>query len=303
MPELPEVQTTVNGINTRVLGMRIEDVWTSYVSRYYFGKNSIKDPKYFEYFHKNTVGATIKKAERRAKNILIHLDNSHTIVIHMKMTGHIMHGEYTFDARLGWSPKDKKGPLADPFNRFIRLCFTLDNGKHLVMSDMRRFASVSLYPSHEVGELFKKTGPEPLHDDFTFNNFLDAVSRKKGKVIKIVLLDQEVIAGVGNIYADESLWRAGIDPRSKVEKVPREKMKLLYLAVREVLKSGIDFGGDSMSDYRNIDGERGKFQEKHNAYKKKGHKCNKRGCKGVIERIVVGTRGTHFCPVHQERFV
>ena len=112
-------------------------------------------------------------------------------------------------------------------------------------------------------------------------------------------MDQSVIAGVGNIYSDEALWRAGIHPEERVRDIDEAKLKSLYTATIEVLKKGIDFGGDSMSDYRNIDGERGEFQEKHEAYRRTGKPCMKRGCSGTIQRKIVGGRSAHFCSVHQ----
>ncbi len=286
MPELPEVQTTVSGLNRSVSGLRIDDVWTEYNSPYFHGGDTIKDPEYFKYFKKNVTGAKIKNVTRRAKNILIHLSNDFTILIHMKMTGHVMYGNYN---------------RKDPFNRFIRLIFYLSNGKTMELCDTRKFAKVTLLPSktmHETVHL-KGIGPEPLEKEFTFKVFKKQLNIRPQYKIKLALLDQTLIAGIGNIYSDESLWRAGVHPETLVKRVSDLKLKELYKAIRTTLSMGIDFGGDSMSDYRNIDGERGKFQEKHMAYKRKGEKCLKKGCKGKIVRIVVGGRGTHYCDMHQ----
>ncbi len=286
MPELPEVQTTVSGLDRKIRGLVITDVWTEYNSPYFHGGDTIKDPKYFKYFKKNVTGAKIKSVTRRAKNILIHLSNDFTILIHMKMTGHVMYGNYN---------------RKDPFNRFIRLIFYLSNGKTMELCDTRKFAKVTLLPSktmHETVHL-KGIGPEPLEKEFTFNVFKEQLNIRPQYKIKLALLDQSLIAGIGNIYSDESLWRSGIHPETLVKKLTDIKLRELYKAIRTTLSMGIDFGGDSMSDYRNIDGERGKFQEKHMAYRRKGEKCLKKGCKGMIVRIVVGGRGTHYCNVHQ----
>ena len=115
-------------------------------------------------------------------------------------------------------------------------------------------------------------------------------------------MDQSVVAGVGNIYSDEALWLSGIHPTSIVSKIPEKKLKELLKAVIAVLKKGIDFGGDSTSDYRQIDGTRGKFSGQHNAYRLTGKPCKKRGCSGVITRIIVGGRSAHFCSVHQKHY-
>lgn len=287
MPELPEVQTTVSGLDRKIRGLVITDVWTEYNSPYFHGGDTIKDPKYFKYFKKNVTGAKIKSVTRRAKNILIHLSNDFTILIHMKMTGHVMYGNYN---------------SKDPFNRFIRLIFYLSNEKTMELCDTRKFAKVTLLPSKTMHETIhlKGIGPEPLEKEFTFNVFKKQLNIRPQYKIKLALLDQSLIAGIGNIYSDESLWRSGIHPETLVKKLTDTKLRELYKAIRTTLSMGIDFGGDSMSDYRNIDGERGKFQEKHMAYRRKGEKCLKKGCKGMIIRTVVGGRGTHYCNVHQK---
>ena len=287
MPELPEVQTTVSGLNRAITGLVITDVWTSYNSPYFHGGDTIKDPKFFKEFKKKVKDAKITGVTRRAKNILIHLSNENTILIHMKMTGHVMYGNYN---------------RKDPFNRFIRFIITFSNGKTAELCDMRKFAKVTLLQTktmHETVHL-KGIGPEPLEKEFTFSIFKERLAKKLQGKIKLVLMDQSVIAGIGNIYADESLWRAGIHPESLVKNIPDTLLKKLYSSIISTLSMGIDFGGDSMSDYRNIDGERGKFQGEHKAYRKTGTKCSKKNCGGVITKIVLGGRSTHFCNVHQE---
>jgi formamidopyrimidine-DNA glycosylase len=310
MPELPEVQTTVDGLNATVKGLRITDVWTAYKSGFHSGKDNIKDPAYFTYFKKNVIGKKIKIVTRRAKNILIHTTGGKdkkemTILVHMKMTGHILYGSYirTKDKKVDvWESKLKTGPLADPFNKFIRLVFSLSNGKHLALSDMRKFAKVTLIPTAETEKSLHlmHLGVEPFDPAFTYAKFKELLFKRANGRIKNVLMDQTLIAGVGNIYSDEALWRAGINPEERVENAPEEKLKVLYKAVIEVLKRGIDFGGDSMSDYRNIYGESGGFQAQHQAYRRTGKPCTKPGCNGIIARKVVGGRSAHFCSVHQK---
>ncbi len=322
MPELPEVHTTVQGISSLLKGVKITDVWTSYKSKFKAYKNSVKNPAFFELFRKQIRGATIIGASRRAKNILIHLNNGKAILIHMKMTGHMIIGRYemstaTKDKKDPWKPHaSEREALKDPFNRHIRLVFTLEGKNpvtnpsivsraneefHLVLSDMRRFAKVTLLDTanlHESNDLIG-IGPEPLDPEFTYKKFADILNNKKSGKIKTVLMDQSVIAGIGNIYSDEMLWRAGIHPESTPSKVPPAQLKKLYTSMKEVLVKGIDFGGDSMSDYRNIHGERGKFQAEHKAYRRTAEPCEKRGCTGVIIRKIIGGRSGHFCNIHQ----
>ena len=278
MPELPEVQTTVNGLNKTVKGRKIVGVWTDYKSAHAMHAESIKNPKYFAKFKKVVVGAKIKGARRRAKNILIELDNGETILVHMKMTGHFVYNP----------------PAKYPF---VHLIFELDNGKELAFSDLRKFAKVTLFKDEHL----EKLGPEPLDKNFSYPIFKShLLKRPKGK-IKQVLMDQSVVAGIGNIYSDEILWLAGVHPLSIVQKIPEKNIKLMYKAALHTLRKGIDFGGDSTSDYRNIDGKPGRFQATHNAYQRTGEKCKKRDG-GTMKRIVVGARSAHFCPVHQKLF-
>jgi formamidopyrimidine-DNA glycosylase len=304
MPELPEVQTTVNGLNRAVRGLKIVDIWTDYNSAFHKGKDSIKDPAYFRYFKKNVTRAKIVSADRVAKNILIKLDNGNVILVHMKMTGHLMYGDYD---------------RTDPLNRFIHLIFTFNNDKTLELSDMRKFAKVTLIAEKDLEKgtgqslHLANIGPDPLDKRFTFNVFKERLARKSTGRIKTVLMDQSIIAGIGNIYSDEALWRAGIHPEERVKNIFARNdsdalAKKLYTAVIAVLKKGIDFGGDSMSDYRNIHGKRGRFQEQHHAYRKTGERCSmmirephgkSKRCKGIITRKIVGGRSAHFCSVHQ----
>ena len=307
MPELPEVQTTVNGLRKRVIGRRIKAVWSSYNSPYFHGDDNIKDPTYFKTFQKAILGQKIVSVDRRAKNILINLSRGQTILVHMKMTGHLLYGTYRFNPAMTKDPWEPLSPLGlrDPFNRHVRLVFTLDNGHHLALSDMRKFAKVTLLQTETAlqSSHLQGLGPEPLDPSFTFEKFRAQLADRPHGKIKLVLMDQTVLSGIGNIYADESLWRAGIHPLSRVAKIPITKQKLLYQAIRKILSAGIDLGGSSTSDYRNIDGEKGTSQEKHHAYRRTGEPCDRRDCSGHLKRITVGSRGTHFCDRHQKLFV
>jgi formamidopyrimidine-DNA glycosylase len=156
--------------------------------------------------------------------------------------------------------------------------------------------------AHETIHL-KNLGPEPLEKTFTFEKFKKQLLLKPNKNIKTVLMDQSIIAGIGNIYSDEMLWLSSIHPESRSKSIPNKNLKLLYTSMKEILTKGIDFGGDSMSDYRNINGKKGNFQNHHNVYQKKGEHCGKKGCKGAIMRKVLDGRSSHFCNVHQKLFV
>ncbi len=310
MPELPEVHTTVTGLQKVLPGLKITDVWTDLAKRSYTSPHlstSHKDKNFFAKFKKEVIGTKVTSVERRAKNILINLSGGKTILIHMKMTGHLMVGKYSFDAKNKiWIPaaSEKNEALRDPYNRFLHVVFSFSNGKQLVLSDVRQFAKVTLVESKNIHESvhLKHLGPEPLDKGFTVKKFVERLMKRPRGKIKLILLDQMVVAGIGNIYSDEMLWLSGIHPLSIVEKIPAKQMSLLYKGMLAVLKKGIDFGGDSTSDYRDVSGKRGKFQHAHNVYRRTGKTCPKPGCKGVVQKLPFGGRSAHFCPVHQKLF-
>ncbi|MDQ2932798.1 MAG: bifunctional DNA-formamidopyrimidine glycosylase/DNA-(apurinic or apyrimidinic site) lyase [bacterium] len=304
MPELPEVQTTVNGLREHVVGLQITDVWSDYNSPYYIGSDSIKDPKYFAQMKKEVIGKTIVSVARRAKNILIILNSGDIILVHMKMTGHLLYGTYKFNTEKKSDPWEAIEPeaLKDPFNKHVHFLISFSNKKHLALSDVRKFAKVTLIHSRNLltSAHLMNIGPEPLEQHFSLTQFVERITMRPNGKIKQVLIDQSIIAGIGNIYADESLWHAGIHPLQKVHEIPNKKIKVLFDAIKTTLSKGIDFGGDSTSDYRNVLGDKGEFHMTHHAYQRTGSRCDKKGCGGTIERIVLGGRGTHFCYTHQK---
>lgn len=313
MPELPEVTTTVNGLNKVLPGTTIVDVWTDLAKKNQQLKqfqNTIKSEVFFKKFKKAIVGKKIVSVTRRAKNILIKLSGEYTILIHLKMTGHLLFGKYNKKISKDkfkittWIPAED-GPLNDPYNRFIHVVFFLSNNKHLAFCDSRKFGKVTMVPTKELEDNISSLsllGPEPLEEAFSFLKFKEAIITKPNKNIKTVLMDQTVIAGIGNIYSDEMLWLSGLHPESRPIKISEKKLKILYREMREILNKGIYFGGDSMSDYRNIDGNPGKFQNHHNVYRRNKEKCRKSGCSGVIMRKVINGRSAHFCNKHQTLF-
>ena len=261
-------------------------------------KDNIKNKKYFEKFRKEIVKEKFKNAERRGKNVLIHLTGGKTILIHMKMTGHLLYGKYVWDGKK-WNSKEKL--LSDPFNQFIHLVFDLSNGNHLAFSDMRKFAKVILFETNKRDAHLDliALGPEPL-ENLSFETFTNQLKTKSHGKIKTVLMDQTVIAGIGNIYSDEILWETRIHPERKVSSLKENEVKNIWKVIPDILSKSIKMGGDSMSDYRNIYGEKGGFQNSHKVYRRTKEKCMKRDCSGVIERKVIGGRSSHFCNVHQK---
>jgi formamidopyrimidine-DNA glycosylase len=307
MPELPEVQTTVNGLNKTVIGLKITDAWSSLPKKSHIRKDEIKNLDFWNKFKKEIIGQKITKVERHGKNILIHLNKSKTVLVHMKMTGHLLYGKYRVGLKSDgketetwpWWPEDKK--LQDPYNRFIRVLFSLNNGYSLAFCDSRKFGKVTIFETDESKNTkhLKDLGTDALDPKMTYSLFKSLLLKRPTGRIKNVLMDQTIITGIGNIYSDEILWESGVNPKELVRNIPETKISAMYKSIKPLLKRGINFGGDSTSDYRNVFGEKGRFQNKHHVYRKTGLPCERVGCKGVIIREVVGGRSAHFCSVHQ----
>lgn len=290
MPELPEVETTIRGLRKTILGLTLKDVWTDLSTKDKRQKDAIANPKFFKFFRKEILNKKILSVERRAKNILINISGGKTILVHLKMTGYLFYGK---------NPKIK----------YAHVVFSLSSPRqggasknYLVLSDLRKFGKITLLNTKmaQNSKHLKNLGPEPLEKKFTLEKLKERLNRKQNGKIKIVLMDQSIVAGIGNIYSDEILWRAGINPERKISTIKEKDFKLIFKAIKETLTKGVNFGGDSVSDYRNINGLPGKFQLHHEAYGRTGEKCRKPSCKGIIKRKMINGRSAHFCSVHQK---
>lgn len=287
MPELPEVETTTLELKNKVLRRTFLDVWTDF-------PKMIKRPRTFKEFKKKIKNKRIEKIYRKGKNIIFDLSGNFSLLIHQKLTGHLLSGKWKMEN--GKWEAQIEGPLKDdPTNRFLHLIFWLDSGKMLALSDLRKFAKVELAKKEEIKKEVERLGPDPLEIDF--KEFKRRLTKKKGK-IKQVLMDQEVISGVGNIYSDETLFAARIHPFKEVSKIKEKELKNLFLALRKILKKAIELKGESISDYRTPSGEKGNFDSQRKVYRKKGEKCFRCGSK--IQRIKISGRSTHFCPKCQK---
>lgn len=293
MPELPEVYTTVTGLQKNIVGLKIIDVWSGVESSHKLFRNTIKNKKYFSSFKKNVIGAKIISVLQKAKNILINLDNGFTVVVHMKMTGHLLVGKWKVKSQK-WEPVDKKSLLNDPYNRHIRVVFTFSNGKQLAFCDSRKFGTVEIFETKDTENNFKNIALSPLDKNFSEKEVKEKLL-KSAREIKTLLMDQKIIGGIGNIYSDEMLFKSHILPARKSKSLNDDEWKLLFKYMKEVLKKGIEFGGDSMSDYRNIFGEKGNYQNKHLVYGRVGQKCLTKNCEGIIKKKKIGGRSASYC--------
>ncbi len=316
MPELPEVQTITSQLQKEIPNLTIRDVWSDWIKMLQvlnhndhikikksqkFTKKSNQSKKasiLFERFKNDIVGKKIKKVSRIGKNILIYLSSGHLLLVHQKMSGHLLLGKWKI--KNGVAVPEEDGIMKDKMNGYIHLIFYLSDGRMLALSDLRKFAKVVLGPEDKVLSLseIKKLGPDVLDKNFSFESFRKIIKSKKGK-IKQVLLDQSVVSGVGNIYADESLWKAKIHPETQANKIDDARLKRLYNAIRDIMKFSIKVGGDSMSDFRNIYGKKGGYQKYHKVYQREKEACFL--CKAQIKRIKISGRSAHFCPSCQKK--
>jgi len=292
MPELPEVETTVRELKNKVLSRTFVDIWTDF-------KKMIKKPKNFQSFKKQLIGKKIHSVERRGKNILIFLSGNKVLLIHQKMTGHLLFGKWK-RVRGKWLSQIA-GPLfTDPDNRFLHFIVFFDNNKHLALCDQRKFAKVELWDKKELENCtaFRNLGSEPLKKNFSFGKFKIALAKRKRGKIKQVLMDQKVIAGIGNIYSDEILWESKVNPFQELSNLSPSELYRVYRAMRRILKKAIKLKGTSTSDFRRTSGRKGGFQDARKVYRREGEKCFR--CGANIKRKKIGNRSAHFCPQCQK---
>jgi formamidopyrimidine-DNA glycosylase len=301
MPELPEVETVKRGLVRLLVGHSITQVSFDWPKGF---PNAPGDVEQF------LVGSKVKDVRRRAKVLMIDLDTNYTLVVHLKMTGQLVYvqqnqverqkdTEETTETRFGAGhPNDSL--ISRLPDRSTRVEFTLDNDARLFFNDQRKFGWVRLYPTVEVPNIdfMKKVGPEPLEGDFTFSVFSSQLRKRKNSIIKAVLLDQTIIAGIGNIYADESLWGAKIHPETRVVDIPTSKLKKLYSEIIYVLELSIEKGGSTDRNYVNAEGKRGSYIDFARVFRKEGTPCSR--CGTEIIKIRAAARGTHLCPKCQQ---
>jgi formamidopyrimidine-DNA glycosylase len=286
MPELPEVQTTVNGLRRKILNKKILSVWSDW-------PKVAKSPLPFSAFQKLIVGKKIKEIERRGKNIVFYLSGGVIMVAHQKMTGHFIVGRFILQS--GKMLAQDKKIFQDPYNKYIHLLFKLSEKNDLALSDVRKFAHI--FAGCDIQDIFKKSGVDKLGPDALEISLKDftKIIQSKNKPIKVVLMDQELISGIGNIYGDEILWEAKINPFSRANKLSVIQIKNIFKAIHKILPYATKLGGTSTSDYRDTNGQKGKYDLHLKAYQQTGKKCPRKDG-GVIQRKILNQRPAHFCP-------
>ena len=283
MPELPEVETVRIGLARLIVGKKVESVDFDWPKGF---PNSSSDVEAF------LVGAAVSDVRRRAKVLMIDLSTNYTLVIHLKMTGQLVY-RGTVDFGAGHPNDSLIGNLPD---KSTRVTFKFTDSTRLFFNDQRKFGWVRLMPTSEVRHLpfMQKVGPEPLDQEFTFKVFEQRIMRRKNSAAKAVLLDQSVLAGLGNIYVDEALWGASIHPETKFANVPTAKLKKLHSEIIEILTLSIDMGGSTNRNYVNAEGKKGRYMDFARVFRRENLPCLR--CGTTIVKTRVAGRGTHTCP-------
>lgn len=316
MPELPEVETIKVGLARLLPGERIISVDFDWPKSF---PNASSDVDAF------LIGAKVKLVKRRAKVLLVELSSKYSLVIHLKMTGQLVyvkegqapplgsemnselspqHLMLARSARVSNDVSETRFGAGHPSDSLVgklpdkstRVIFEFASGAKLFFNDQRKFGWVKLIPTAEVPNIdfFKRVGPEPLAADFTWQNFRERLARRPNTSIKAAILDQSVIAGIGNIYADESFWAARIHPAMLVKNVGTAKIKALYQAVRDVLELSIASGGSTDRNYVDAEGKKGSYLKFAKVFRREGQPCPR--CGTTIIKTKVAGRGTHVCP-------
>jgi formamidopyrimidine-DNA glycosylase len=271
MPELPEVETIRRQLKREAVGARIRRVEIR------FGKRLHPSA---EGFRQAVEGAAILDVRRRAKMLLIGLDNGQTIVVHLKMTGKLLLRR-----------------RSDVPTKHVHVVFDLADGRRIFFDDVRKFGYLKAIPTARVdseivgGESF---GPEPLEKDFTAERLGACLLKHPARAVKPLLMDQTCVAGIGNIYADEALWRARVRPDRRVKTLTRDELKRLRRGIQDSLELSLKYRGTSADDYVDFYGRQGENQLKLKAYGREGERCER--CGGPIKRVRLGGRSAHYCP-------
>lgn len=272
MPELPEVETVRRGLSPLLNGRTITGVTVR--------QRGLRQPIPM-LFERSLVGREITRVDRRGKALMLRTNSEVTVLIHLGMTGQVT-----------VRPHDNQVKKHD------HVSIILDNGDEITYNDARRFGVVTVFNNDDEHIMFGDMGPEPLSEGFTPVTLQNAISNKKTP-IKVLLLDQRVVAGIGNIYASEALWRAGIRPDRAGKSLSETETDVLVRVIKSVLRDSIKAGGSTLRDYRHADGSKGGFQEMFDVYGREGLPCHRAGCSGEVIKMSQSGRSTYYCSACQ----
>jgi len=275
----------VSDLNRKVRGQKIVGFWTDW-------PKLIKAPVP-KLFKAKIRGLRIQEVKRIGKNVVFSLSGNNVLLVHQKMTGHLMVGKWNI--KNGKVEATEDGPFKDRVNRYIHALFYLSSGKMIALSDMRKFARIAFGKRENILKLpdITKLGPDALDPKLTVKKLLERIRLRK-KSIKLTLMDPSVIAGIGNIYADDILWSAQVHPLRRSNTIKESEAKKIFVEMRRILRKAVRLRGTSAGDYRDTAGEKGMYGRVILAYRRTGKPCKR--CQTPIHRIKVGQRSAHFCP-------
>lgn len=285
MPELPEVETVRRGLDQLLPGRRVKAVFHDNMKSFLCAPEDMR---------RYLVDAEVVRVERRAKMLMLQLSSGYVLVVHLKMTGQLVFRNDTVRFGAGHPNDSLVGPLPDKSTRVV---ITFVDGSRLFFNDQRKFGWMRLMPASTLADLFKDIGPEPLRSDFTWKTLRSRLLRHPRTSIKAALLDQHVLAGVGNIYADESLWGARIHPQTVVGHLSALQIRRLHTALLRVLRLSIEKGGSTDKNYVDAEGKRGSYLQFARVFRREGLPCPR--CGTTLVKTRVAGRGTHLCPYCQ----
>lgn len=285
MPELPEVLTTIKHLRPHIARQKITKTWIDKKTKI---ENLVSNSK-----NLSLVNRKIDQITNIGKYLLFHLDNSQTLIIHQKISGHLLFGHFVIIDNI-LKPATHNSPINDPINRFIRFGLKFNAKNWLVLSDSRRLARITLIKTNELNNIkpIKQMGLDPLSKNWTFVNFAKKLC-KHNIAIKTALLSQNIIMGLGNIYSDEVLFSSKIHPLRKISTLNEVELHHLFKYIPLILKKAIKAGGTTFATYRTPDGKSGAYVNFLNVYGRKNQPC--KFCKYTIQSIKLNGRSTSFC--------
>lgn len=290
MPELPEVETVKRGLEGRIVGKTVVKVDFDWPKGF---PNAPGDVEAF------LLGASITQIQRRGKALIIEISTGYALVIHLKMTGQLVFVAANQSDRFG-AGHPNESLVAKLPDTSTRVVLDFSDGSKLYFNDQRKFGWMRLMPILAVEDLpfFQKLGPEPMASSTTNAMLRARFTNRKNSMIKAALLDQSVLAGVGNIYADEALWGAKIHPRTRVGQLSNSELNTLFTELRSIMEQAIASGGSTDKNYVNADGQKGSYLQIARVFRREGQLCKR--CQTTIEKIRIVSRGTHICSACQK---
>lgn len=298
MPELPEVESLRRSLKPYIIGKTIQSI-VVHKPKLVSGAGTVRQPLEHkkQEFETELIGSKITDITRVAKNLIIHLSNGKILLVHLKMTGQLVYQDDDKNKVLGGHPIELSE--SELPNQHSHIVFELDQGT-LYYNDVRMFGYVLLYPDldtiYKLGH-FDKIGLDPFDDKFTAEYLYKNLKVRKSK-LKTVLLNQEIVTGLGNIYADEVCFKAGILPTRLANTLTKKEVDKLYQAIIEIIPKAVEMGGSSIANYIMADGSRGTYAREHKVYGKAGKQCF--GCEKLLQKTVINSRTTVFCPFCQK---